>query len=257
MASVANSAVAIRAVFAVLASWNAFRASAYFGDNLKSVITNLSGLNPADYIDINAVIASATAMTAISASSGSMQALSSSPAAMTTLAGSATIGIVAASATAMAVLTTVQSAMATLYAVTSSLSVLFNSSVARGAIFVSNIAINALSGTASAITWLKANKAAQLGAGPGLADATPGVFQTFNAAMPAKMLMLFVRQTTSVTVIPYAFGTASAGSTAGTTISFNVNGIDHVAAYANLTYDIKTIDAAAVNAPIATYVDMT
>jgi hypothetical protein len=61
-----------------------------------------AGLNPADYADMNAVAASATAMNAVAASATAMNAVAASATAMNAVAASATaVNAVAASATAL------------------------------------------------------------------------------------------------------------------------------------------------------------
>lgn len=268
MSSMTVNPGAIRAIFASAGGWAAMQTSPFFNNYLLNIVGNLAGLNLSSYGTLNDVIGSSTAMTSVAQNSGAMQALSASSTAMTTLASSSNFGIVANSSVAMNVLTANNSAISGLIANTTSLATMFGSSTAKGAMFTSNNAVNAISASASAQSWLRANKMV-------LAFSTTvpnaigrvGAFDPFGAGVPAKVLLLAVRQAgiSVIVTTDFQFGTAVAGSVAGQVVGGAgiaaldtvSQGTPHVATYSNLT--VKTAAAVIAITGVAgvQYVDMT
>ena len=126
------------------------------GGSKKAVgkgVATLAGLSCVSYADIDAVVASSTAMTAVAASQTAMTAVAASQTAMTAVIGNATaLNAVVSSQTAMTAVAASQTAMTAVAA----------SSTARAAICASDVAFNHLlslatydtiSGTTSGSGW--------------------------------------------------------------------------------------------------------
>ena len=117
----------------------------------KSIAT-LAGLSCSAYKDIDAVVASSTAMTAVAASSTAMAAVAASSTAMAAVAASSTaMTAVAASSTAMTAVAASSTAMAAVAASSTAMAAVAASSTAMTAVAASSTAMTAIIANATAL----------------------------------------------------------------------------------------------------------
>jgi len=150
MATIGNSGTVFTAISdstnsVTIGKWIAFKA----------------GLNPADYADMTAVIASSTAMTAVAASSTAMTAVAASSTAMTAVIASSTaMTAVAASSTAMTAVAASSTAMTAVIASSTAMTAVAASSTAMTAVIASSTAMTAVIASSTACAAIKASATA-------------------------------------------------------------------------------------------------
>ena len=153
----------------------------------KSIAT-LAGLSCAAYKDIDAVVASSTAMAAVTASSTAMAAVAASSTAMTAIIANATaLNAVVTSSTAMAAVAASSTAMTAVAA----------SSVATSAIAASTTALTAIAGSTTALDALYAKKSRLTGA---------------SASKSGKFIILEISSNSAFDTSQYGYATLSDGS---------------------------------------------
>ena len=249
------NAGAIQAIGANPTAWANFKSSAHFSNDLKDVVANLAGLNPSDYVDVNALIASATALTAIAANAQASDALSTSSAATTTLASSPNLSIILGSLTAMTYYGTEANIQAFL-TVPAAVSVVFGSSVAKSIIVASDTLIDFIAATSSITTYLSGISTTAIPSNLN-AVGTNNVFGGF----PDKFIILSIRAN-NIGAIAMDF-TLAGSPLAGTTYSniLSPSGTVTVSAVLGLsnpaTWKASGIAATAAASPETKYVDMT
>ena len=125
------------------------------GGSKKAVgkgVATLAGLSCVSYADIDAVVASSTAMAAVAASQTAMTAVATSQTAMTAVAASQTaMTAVAASQTAMTAVAASQTAMAAVAASQTAMTAVAASQTAMAAVAASSTAMAAVIGNATAL----------------------------------------------------------------------------------------------------------
>ena len=126
----------------------------------KSIAT-LAGLSCSAYKDIDAVVASSTAMTAVAASSTAMAAVAASSTAMAAIIANATaLNAVVTSSTAMAAVAASSTAMTAIIANATALNAVVTSQVAMAAIIGNPTALNAVVTSSVAMTAVAASQVA-------------------------------------------------------------------------------------------------
>lgn len=219
---------------------------------------------------ISAVIDNSTIMTAIAANSAAVVALAGGPAFVAAsessflmnavgantsalnalIANSSNYSYALASLVVMTAFAGNQNAMTYFIGNTGRLTQLMGSSAAKGALFASNTAVNTMSITASAITYLKTIAVDTYSTVVPNAAGRVGFFEPFGGGVPAKVLVLNVRQA-GIAAIPttYQLATGVAGAVAGaefSTVGTAALAVDqfpqaHLATYSNLS--VKTAAA--------------
>ena len=161
------------------------------GGSKKAVgkgVATLAGLSCVSYADIDAVVASSTAMTAVIGNATALNAVVSSSTAMAAVAASQTaMTAVAASQTAMAAMAASQTAMAAVAA----------SKVATGAIAASATALAKIAGSTTALDALYAKKSRLTGA---------------SASKSGKFIILQISSSSAFSTSKYGYATLSDGS---------------------------------------------
>lgn len=258
LASIIDSPVALGAV------------SANGGASQALAASSAAMLYLATSPSITAVVGNSTIMTAFAANSAAVVALAGGPAfsaassssllmnavgANTSaldalIANSSNYSLAIASPAVMAAFAGSQGAMTYFIGNTGRFTQLMGSSAAKGAFFASNIAINTMAATPSAITYLKTIAVETFSTTVPNGAGRVGAFEPFGGGVPAKVLVLNVRQA-GIAAIPtaYQLATGVAGAVAGA--EFNTIGTAalaadqfpqaHFATYSNLT--VKTAAA--------------
>jgi hypothetical protein len=245
----------IAAVAANTDAWNLYLAAPLFALNLKNIVANLAGLTPSDYVNVDALIASAPALTAIAASSAASQALSTSSDAIATLASSANLSIILGSATAMTYFGTEANIQAFL-SVPAAVSVVFGSTVAKGIIVASDTLMDLIAATPTITSYLSGIAVTAIPSNLNVVNSN-NVFGGF----PDKFIILSIRAN-NIGAIAMSF-TLAGTPLAGTTYSNVVSASGTVTATAVLglndpaTWKASGIAATAAASPEVTYVDMT
>ena len=161
------------------------------GGSKKAVgkgVATLAGLSCVSYADIDAVVASSTAMAAVIGNATALNAVVSSQTAMAAVAASQTaMTAVAASQTAMAAVAASQTAMAAVAA----------SKVATGAIAASATALAKIAGSTTALDALYAKKSRLTGA---------------SASKSGKFIILQISSSSAFSTSQYGYATLSDGS---------------------------------------------
>jgi hypothetical protein len=255
VAEVASHPVAVTAVAANEDAWNLYLASPLFDLNLKNIVANLAGLTPADYANVNALIASAPALTAIAANSAASQALSTNAAAITTLASSPNLSIILGSTTAMTYFGT-ETIIQTFLEVPAAVSVVFGSSVAKGIIVASDTLIDFIAATPAITSYLSGISTTAI---PSNLNAV-GTNNTFGG-FPDKFIILSIRAN-NIGAIVMTFtlaGSPLAGTTYGNVVSTSgtVTGTAILGLSNPATWKASGIAATAAASPETKYVDMT
>tara|TARA_R110000782_G_scaffold74150_2_gene148282 strand:+ start:76 stop:1533 length:1458 start_codon:yes stop_codon:yes gene_type:complete len=261
---VSSNVGSIQAIAANLNAWVNFRNGTFFIANLKTIISNLIGINPLDYVDIDSIIADPIALGSLALSQPAVQALIVSPAAMATLAISPNIGVILSSPTAMALIGPNNAAMISFLDSSLAWGGLFSSSVAKGYIVASTGLVDSIASNSGLLTYLGTISVNNVAA-TGLPDGNATSLQPFNAAtpLPTKLLTLSAKEVgIAATFSNYNFGgSAIAGTQAGVTLSLSGTGNGgqpvHIAAYTNMTWNFQGVGVTAATLPIITYVDMT
>ena len=182
------------------------------GGSKKAVgkgVATLAGLSCVSYADIDAVVASSTAMTAVAASQTAMTAVAASQTAMAAVAASQTaMTAVAASSTAMAAVAASQTAMAAIVA----------SPTAMAAIWKSNSAVTAVKNNATAWKTFTGATSAVMGKTVAiLADLNPADYADMTAVAASQTAMAAVAASKVATGAIAASATALAKIAGSTT----------------------------------------
>jgi hypothetical protein len=256
MTIVANKASAMSAIAANEVAYSTFLASPYFSANRKNVIASLIGLTSSDYVDINAMIDDAAALTTIASNKNAVTALASSSAALGHLATSANLSIVLNSTIAMAILGPNVTAMTAFLGNPDAWASLFASTAVKGYITSSTGLVDAIAANTDLLAYLTGISTSK---SPGVVpDGISGTFQTFPG-LPAKILTLSVKEIgIAATYSTFNLGGATtAGTAAGEDlrVSSTVPKV-HVAAYSGVTWDFQGAGVTLATQPIVTYVDM-
>jgi hypothetical protein len=236
-------------------AWNLFLAGPLFDLNLKNIIANLAGLTPTDYVNVNSLIASSTALTAIAANAFASQALSTSSAAITTLASSPNLNLILDSATAMTYFGT-ETIIQSFLAVPGAVSVVFGSSVAKGIIVASDVLMDLIATTSTITDYLATISTTAIPSNLN-AVGTNNVFGGF----PDKFIILSIRAN-NIGAIVMTFtlgGSPLAGTAYGNVVSASgtVTGTAVLGLSNPATWKASGIAATAAASPETTYVDMT
>jgi len=227
--------------------------------NLFNIITGIADLDKALYFNsVENIFDDGDAMAKIANILPIMQAIVGVPSALTLLTNSPNLGIALANPITVGVLANDTPTLVSLIQNTTAFPLLLASSAAKAAIFSSTAAIDAIAGSSEAISTLTALKLTKIA--PALPDALPAVFQTYG--IPGKTLILTVVANSIVaTFVEFEFnGTPQFGSNAGAVIqtpgtSLSSGPVAHIAAYTDLTWNVRAIAATAGAQPTITYVD--
>lgn len=266
-----NNRNAISAIYNEDTAWTSFKAGSFFATYLKSIVSNLAGLNPASYASINSIINSLSALTLVESNLGATQALSADPTAVTYLsthpnftvmAGNSTyitalsnsgtafanfsthanFTVASANTVTMSIFAASSSAMAVLVGNNAPLATMFASSAAKGAIFNSAIAVNSLIATPSAVTYLGTIQTLLLSS----TTPTANNWVSFGSGLPSKILMVSYRQQgigAIETPIRFRYPESAQLSMVGTAAIGNQIGRTHIGAYSNLEFNTTAISA--------------
>ena len=171
------------------------------GGSKKAVgkgVATLAGLSCVSYADIDAVVASSTAMTAVATSQTAMTAVATSQTAMAAVIGNATaLNAVESSSTAMAAVAASQTAMAAVAASQTAMAAVAASKVATGAIAASATALAKIAGSTTALDALYAKKSRLTGA---------------SASKSGKFIILQISSSSAFSTSKYGYATLSDGS---------------------------------------------
>ena len=191
------------------------------GGSKKAVgkgVATLAGLSCVSYADIDAVVASSTAMTAVATSQTAMTAVATSQTAMAAVIGNATalnavvssqtamaavignataLNAVVSSQTAMAAVAASQTAMAAVAASQTAMAAVAASKVATGAIAASATALAKIAGSTTALDALYAKKSRLTGA---------------SASKSGKFIILQISSSSAFSTSKYGYATLSDGS---------------------------------------------
>ena len=179
------------------------------GGSKKAVgkgVATLAGLSCASYTDIDAVVASSTAMAAIQKSQTAKDAIAASSMATAKYAAGAAglnpadyadMTVLAASSTAMAAVAASQTAMAAVAASSTAMAAVAASKVATGAIAASATALAKIAGSTTALDALYAKKSRLTGA---------------SASKSGKFIILQISSSSAFSTSQYGYATLSDGS---------------------------------------------
>jgi hypothetical protein len=251
----ASNVGAIQAIAANSTAWANYLGGSFFSINLKTVVANLAGLTPGDYVDVAAIFSSETASLAVANSSAAMSAILSDSDSIDAMIASSNLDTVLGSSIAMTAITGSESTMNTLIADTTAFPFLLASTAAKASIFASS----------TLVTTMLANGSASLATVQGLAasatitnDAAIGTFKTAGIAGNIIILTGVMGSIVATTLV----NTFRSGDDAGTEVDFNIPGtslssgaIPILLPFTNLKWDIASIAATAAGNVTITYVD--
>ena len=171
------------------------------GGSKKAVgkgVATLAGLSCVSYADIDAVVASSTAMAAVATSQTAMAAVAASQTAMTAVIGNATaLNAVVSSSTAMAAVIGNATALNAVVSSQTSMAAVAASKVATGAIAASATALAKIAGSTTALDALYAKKSRLTGA---------------SASKSGKFIILQISSSSAFSTSQYGYATLSDGS---------------------------------------------
>ena len=161
-------------------------------------VATLAGLSCVSYADIDAVVASSTAMAAVIGNATALNAVVSSSTAMAAVIGNATaLNAVVSSQTAMTAVAASQTAMTAVATSQTAMAAVAASKVATGAIAASATALAKIAGSTTALDALYAKKSRLTGA---------------SASKSGKFIILQISSSSAFSTSQYGYATLSDGS---------------------------------------------
>jgi hypothetical protein len=253
----ASNAGAIQAISVNPTGWANYLTSPFFATNLKNIICNIASLDPSLFVDVNAIIANSTALTAVANNSQASQALSTSSAAVSTLASSPNLSIILGSVVAMAHFGTEAGIQAFLN-VPAAVPTVFSSSIAKGVIMGSTSIVDSIAANSTTLAYLSGLTVKSVPAS--LRTSTTSADDPFDG-IPNKVLVLGMRANNiGAIAVAYDFdGSLVAGSNPSTG-SISLKGTvteTTCTAYTDPTWTVAGIGATVAVLPEWTWVDMT
>tara|TARA_R110000796_G_scaffold104011_2_gene213525 strand:- start:3732 stop:5168 length:1437 start_codon:yes stop_codon:yes gene_type:complete len=133
----ASNLGAIQAIASNPTAFLNYTSGSFYALNLKTVVANLAGLTPANYLDLGEILTDPTDALAVANSKSAIQAILANPAAINTMLSSTNLDVILGSSIAMTEITGNESTMNTLISNTTAFPILLTSSAAKAAIFAS------------------------------------------------------------------------------------------------------------------------